>query len=71
MPNKWFVFFIVAVWLSQVQAEVSSKKINGKTKEKNQQTVTGEKEKAKVITNQEAWKLYEKYLEGWKAISDE
>lgn len=24
-----------------------------------------------MITNSEAWKLYEKYLGGWKAISDE
>ena len=24
-----------------------------------------------MITNQEAWKLYEKYLNGWTAISDE
>ncbi len=71
MPNKRLVFFLVAIWLSQVQAEVSSKASNGKAKEKNQQTVHGEQEKAKVITNQEASKLYEKYLDGWKAISDE
>ena len=30
-----------------------------------------EKEKAKVLTNQEAWKIYERYVEGWKAVSDE
>jgi len=71
MPNKWLVFFLAAIWLSQVQAEVSSKAPNGKAKEKNQQTVHGEQEKAKVITNQEASKLYERYLDSWKAISDE
>lgn len=30
-----------------------------------------EKEKANVLTNQEAWKIYQKYVDGWKAISDE
>jgi predicted 2-oxoglutarate/Fe(II)-dependent dioxygenase YbiX len=29
------------------------------------------KEKAIMLTNQDAWKVYEKYVEGWKAISDE
>lgn len=29
------------------------------------------KEAAKVITNQDAWKIYQKYTEGWKKVSDE
>ncbi len=30
-----------------------------------------EMEKAKVLTNQEAWKIYQTYVDGWKAISDD
>ena len=47
MPNKRLVFFLLAISLSQVQAEVRSKASTGKAKEGNQQTVHGEKEKAK------------------------
>lgn len=36
-----------------------------------QPTVSVEKEKAYVLTNRAAWDLYAKYVDGWKAISDE
>jgi len=39
-------------------------------RENNQQTVHRDKGKANVITNQEAWKIYENYVDCWKAISD-
>jgi hypothetical protein len=59
------------MWLSQARADPSPGASNEKSKEKPQPTVRDEKEKANVITNQEAWEIYKKYTDGWRAISDE
>lgn len=35
------------------------------------ESVNSQQEQAKMITNQEAWAIYEKYAQAWKPISDE
>lgn len=59
MPRKWLVCVVVAMWFVPVQAQTVPK------------VAAKQKEKAIMLTNQDAWKVYQKYVEGWKAISDE
>jgi SnoaL-like domain len=60
MLGKWLVCVSVAIWLVSVQAQTGPKVLSKNAKEK-----------AIMLTNQDAWKVYEKYVEGWKAISEE
>jgi hypothetical protein len=60
MRGKWLVWVLVAVWLVPVPAQTGP-----------QAGSKHKKEKAIMLTNQDAWNVYERYVEGWKAISDE
>ena len=71
MVKKRSVIFLMTVWVSLVQAKAWPRGTHERTDEKTSTMLSNRKEKAKEMTNQEAWKLYERYLEGWKAISPE
>ena len=64
MRKQWLVCGLLAVWVLPVQADANDKS-------KDRQTIQGRQEQAKVMTNQEAWAIYEKYVQAWKPISDE
>jgi hypothetical protein len=60
--NAWVVLILAATGSSQAHAE--------QAKAKAQPMITGKAERAS-LTNAQAWKIYERYLEGWKDVSDE
>jgi hypothetical protein len=63
MRTTRLVCLLAAIWFSQLQAAES--------KPKSQPTIQTKKEQAKVMTNKEAWVIYEKYVQAWNPISDE
>jgi hypothetical protein len=60
--NAWFVLCFVAMVSSSAHAE--------QAKGKTQPVVNGKAESSN-MTNAQAWKIYERYLEGWKDVSEE
>lgn len=62
MLNKSLVFLFAAIGISQAQAD--------NAKDKTQPSVDGKMEKTG-MTNGDAWKIYQRYVDGWKATSDE
>jgi len=71
MSNKWLVFSLVAIWALPAGADTSAKASARNAEDRSHDTAHRKDEKANMITNQDAWKIYQKYLTGWKAISDD
>lgn len=71
MWNKFLLFILVLLCFSQGRADTDTNKINVSTLVKKGQRIQPEKETSIVITNKEAWTIYQKYVSGWQAISDE
>ena len=60
---------LLTLCLPQIQAGAWCKAVDGKAYPTPPQAVGHAKEKVKGMTIQEAWKLYQRYLDGWKPIS--
>lgn len=66
MLHKSFATLLVTIAIShgaRAHADVP--------KDKPQQPLAGKTEKSMTLTNGDAWKIYDRYLEGWKATSDD
>lgn len=63
MLKSCIAVLLLTVASSQAHAET--------TKDKSSPAIRGNQEKPIMLTNAQAWKIYERYLEGWKAVSDE
>ena len=72
--NAWLASFLVAMAamapMASSRAQAQARPHAETAKEKSRPTINGKAESAN-MTNAQAWKVYEKYLEGWKDVSDE